>query len=156
MVDLIIMELKDHMTSFKFECSHWLKLQHSDVGVNLVNDIFFKFSTNESTWIITSHVIYNPAYAYKFQLKTSLIIIDKSQSPAEKSDKIVGIIPPQRLYSLFWKWKCTLIQLNKYETDWYFLQNFQSNSTVCLIIHVFCKNREPEMVFVLICRTISC
>ena len=30
------------------------------------------------------------------------------------------------------------IQLNKYETEPYFLQFFQSNATVCLIIHVFC------------------
>ena len=29
-------------------------------------------STNESTLIITGHVIYNPAYTYKFQLKTSI------------------------------------------------------------------------------------
>ena len=28
-------------------------------------------STNESTEIITGHVIYNPAYTYKFQLKTT-------------------------------------------------------------------------------------
>ena len=30
-----------------------------------------KISTNESTQIITGHVIYNPAYTYKFQLKTT-------------------------------------------------------------------------------------
>ena len=30
-------------------------------------------STNETTWIITGHVIYNPAYIYKFQLKTTLM-----------------------------------------------------------------------------------
>ena len=29
-------------------------------------------STNESTQIITGHVFYNPAYTYKFQLKTTL------------------------------------------------------------------------------------
>ena len=29
-------------------------------------------STNESTEFITGHVIYNPAYTYKFQLKTTL------------------------------------------------------------------------------------
>ena len=46
-----------------------------------------------------------------------------------------------------------LLQLNKYETDPYFLQNFQSNTTVCLIIHAFCKVCEREIVFVLICRT---
>ena len=28
-------------------------------------------STNESTQIMTGHVIYNPAYTYKFQLKTN-------------------------------------------------------------------------------------
>ena len=28
-------------------------------------------STNESTRIITGHVIYNPAYTYKFQMKTT-------------------------------------------------------------------------------------
>ena len=27
----------------------------------------------------------------------------------------------------------------------------QANMTVCLIIHVFCKSCEPEIVFVLIC-----
>ena len=44
----------------------------------------------------------------------------------------------------------TLIQLNEYETDPYFLHFFQSSTTVCLIIHVFCKSCEPEIVFVLI------
>ena len=44
-----------------------------------------------------------------------------------------------------------MVQLNKYETDPYFLYFLQSNTTVCLIIHVFCKSCEPEIVFVLIC-----
>ena len=30
-------------------------------------------STNESIRMITGHVIYNPAYTYKFQLKTTLV-----------------------------------------------------------------------------------
>ena len=30
--------------------------------------------TNESTQVITGHVIYNPAYTYKFQLKTTMIL----------------------------------------------------------------------------------
>ena len=34
-------------------------------------------------------------------------------------------------------------ELNKYETDPYFLQIFQSNTSVCLIISVFCKSCEP-------------
>ena len=37
---------------------------------NLANDFFFK-STNASTRIVTGHVIYNPTYTYKFQLKTT-------------------------------------------------------------------------------------
>ena len=39
-----------------------------------------------------------------------------------------------------------MLQLNEFETDPCFLQNFQSNMTVCLIIHMFCKNCEPEIV----------
>ena len=30
-------------------------------------------STNESTEFVTGHVIYNPAYTYKFQLKTTQV-----------------------------------------------------------------------------------
>ena len=30
----------NHMTCYKFECSHWLKLQHSDWRANLVKDFF--------------------------------------------------------------------------------------------------------------------
>ena len=36
-------------------------------------------------------------------------------------------------------------------TDPYFRHFFQSNVTICLIVHVFCKSCEPEIVFVLIC-----
>ena len=36
-----------------------------------------------------------------------------------------------------------LLQLNKYETDPYFFQIFQSNASVCLIISMFCKSCEP-------------
>ena len=37
-------------------------------------------STNESTQVITGHVIYNPAYSYKFQLKTTIVLanLDKN------------------------------------------------------------------------------
>ena len=37
------------------------------------------------------------------------------------------------------------LQLNEYETEPYFLQIFQSNTTVCLIIHVLCKSCGPEI-----------
>ena len=53
--------------------------------------------------------------------------------------------------------------MNMYETDPYFFQFFQSNTTVCLIIYLFCKScelepePEPEIVFVFIfvSKTIS-
>ena len=35
------------------------------------------------------------------------------------------------------------LKLNKYERDPYFLKIFQSNTSVCLIISVFCKSWEP-------------
>ena len=52
----------------------------------------------------------------------------------------------------FWMQPST-VQLNKYKTDPYFLKNFQSNTTVCSIIHAFGKVYERENVFVLIYRT---
>jgi hypothetical protein len=47
------------------------------------------------------------------------------------------------------------VQINIYETDPYFLRFFQSNTTVCLIIHMFCKSCEPEIDFVLICTLVE-
>ena len=41
LVAKIIRELKSHMVPYKFKCSHWLKLQHSDWRANLVKDFFF-------------------------------------------------------------------------------------------------------------------
>ena len=38
---------------------------------DLLSSLNAAISTNESTRIITGHVIYNPAYNYKFQLKTT-------------------------------------------------------------------------------------
>ena len=37
------------------------------------------------------------------------------------------------------------VQLNKYETDRYILQIFQSNTSVCLIISVLCESCEPML-----------
>ena len=63
------------MTYYKFKCSHWLN----------------KFYINECTQIITSCVIYNPAYTYKFQLKTTKIpFISNLKKPgcASKQDML--------------------------------------------------------------------
>ena len=38
---------------------------------NLLSSLNAVISTNESTRIITGHVIYNLAYTYNFQLKTT-------------------------------------------------------------------------------------
>ena len=40
---------------------------------DLLSSLNAVISTNESTQIITGHVIYNPAYTYKFQLKTTQV-----------------------------------------------------------------------------------
>ena len=40
---------------------------------DLLSSLNAVISTNESTRIITGHVIYNLAYTYKFQLKTNLL-----------------------------------------------------------------------------------
>ena len=48
---------------------HWWKLKNP--LQDLLSSLNAVISTNESTRIITGHVIYNPAYTYKFQLKTT-------------------------------------------------------------------------------------
>ena len=41
---------------------------------DLLSSLNAVISTNESTRIITGHVIYNLAYTYKFQIKTTLLV----------------------------------------------------------------------------------
>jgi hypothetical protein len=40
---------------------------------DLLSSMNAVISTNESTGFITGHVIYNPAYSYKFQLKITKV-----------------------------------------------------------------------------------
>ena len=40
---------------------------------DLLSSLNAVISTNESTGIITGHVIYNSAYTYKFQMKTTIV-----------------------------------------------------------------------------------
>ena len=42
---------------------------------DLLSSLNAVISTNESTQIITGHVIYNPAYTYKLQLKTTQMTV---------------------------------------------------------------------------------
>ena len=60
----------NHMTCYKFECSQWWKNYFKKNPLqDLLSNLNAVISTNESTEFITGHVIYNPAYTYKFQLK---------------------------------------------------------------------------------------
>ena len=43
---------------------------------DLLLSLIAVISTNESTQIITGHVIYNLAYTYKFQLKTTMLPVN--------------------------------------------------------------------------------
>ena len=63
----------NHMTCYKFECSHWRKIY-------LKEKSFTRFALQsswnysiKSTEFKTGHVIYNSAYTYKFQLKTTKV-----------------------------------------------------------------------------------
>ena len=67
-----IIRVINHMTCYNFECSNWWKIYLQD----LLSSLNAVILTNESTWIITGHVIYNPAFTYKFQLKTTMICYD--------------------------------------------------------------------------------
>ena len=49
----------NHMTCYKFECSHWWKF----IKKNPLQDLLSSLNAG--------HVIYNPAYTYKFHLITT-------------------------------------------------------------------------------------
>ena len=64
----------NHIAFYNFECSHWWKIYIKKNPLqDLPSSLIAVISTNESTRIITGHVIYNPAYTYKFQLKTTYV-----------------------------------------------------------------------------------
>ena len=45
------------------------------MGGKVLSSLNAVISTKESTEFITGHVIYNPAYTYKFQLKSTMILL---------------------------------------------------------------------------------
>jgi hypothetical protein len=60
------------MTSYRFEYSHWWKIYLKKNPLqDFLSSLNAVISTNESTEFVTSHVIYNLAYTYKIQLKTT-------------------------------------------------------------------------------------
>ena len=58
----------------KIECSHWLKLQHSDWRANLVKDFFEKtfFPPMRALEFIIGHVIFELCYDQIYQMKNTL------------------------------------------------------------------------------------
>ena len=52
-------------------------------------------STNKSTQFITGHVIYNPAYTYKFQLKTTFTT---TCNKLEEFYHVVSLVNPFELH----------------------------------------------------------
>ena len=67
----------NHRTCYK------LKLQHSEGRANLVKYFFLKinFPPLRALEFITGPVIYNPAYPYKFQLKTTHLANEINPGP---------------------------------------------------------------------------
>ena len=80
------------MTCYKFKCSHWwiLKILYKICSPAVI-------STNESTRIITGHVIYNPAYTYKFQLKTTKVSNVKRKRTIERLKKKESVVHEENL-----------------------------------------------------------
>ena len=55
-----IIRVINHMTCYKFECSHWWKIYSKKIPLqDLLSSLNAVISTNESTEFITCHVIYN-------------------------------------------------------------------------------------------------
>ena len=63
----------NHMTYYNFQCSPWWKIHFKNPLQDFLSSLNAVISTNESTRIITNDVIYNLAYTYKFQSKSTHI-----------------------------------------------------------------------------------
>ena len=76
LVAKIIRELKSHMIPYKFKCSHWLKLQHSDWRANLIKDFFLQinFPPMRALEFIRDHVTFNLPYDFSYHMKTPDIL----------------------------------------------------------------------------------
>ena len=74
LLDLIITELKKHMTCYKFKCSHWLKknLRKKKSLQDLLSSLNSVISTNERNGILTDHVIFMLRYNEIYPMKTTI------------------------------------------------------------------------------------
>ena len=73
LVDLIITELKDHMTCHKFEWRHWWKiyLWKKNPWQDLLSGLKSVISTNERNGILTDHMIFKLRFNEIYQMKTT-------------------------------------------------------------------------------------
>ena len=60
------------MLPYKFKCSHWLKLEHSDWRADLVQDLFLKinFPPMRALEFIRDHVTFKLPYDLSNHMKT--------------------------------------------------------------------------------------
>ena len=59
----ILNRVINHMTCYKFECSHWWKIYFKKNPLQyFLSSLNAVISTNESTRFITGHMVYNLAY----------------------------------------------------------------------------------------------
>ena len=81
MVAKIIRELKSNMIPYKFKCSHWLKLQHSDWRANLVKDFFLQinFPPMKALEFIRDHVTFKLPYDFSYHMKTPRIMLSQGK-----------------------------------------------------------------------------
>ena len=77
LVAKIIRELKSHMLPYKFKCSHWLKLEHSDWRANLVQDLFLQinFPPMRALEFIRDHVTFKLPFDFSYHMKTPYIML---------------------------------------------------------------------------------
>ena len=69
------------MILYKFKCSHWLKLQHSDWRANLVKDFFLQinFPPMRALEFIRDHVTFKLPYDFSYHMKTPIEVRTSEQ-----------------------------------------------------------------------------
>jgi hypothetical protein len=117
--------------------------------------------------IVTLPKLSAPESEIQTQVKVAAEHLFKGEVIATPTDTIYGLAAlanntkaVTKIYDIKGEWFfILLLQLNEYETDPYFLQNFQTNTKFCLIIHMFCKSCEAKIVLAVLqikTKTISC
>ena len=79
------------MTCYKFDCSHWCKIYLKNKPLqDFLSSLNAVISTKmRALEFITGHVIYNSAYTYKFQLKTTLALLAQNSEDPKLQKEII-------------------------------------------------------------------